>query len=91
MNYIGNYLPENIRSVLKRNISQEDLRNIVQATGVSYSSIQNIMNGTQPLTDHTAKAFEKLRAFSADNARSAIEQADVDLQVLADISDHVAA
>ena len=91
MNYIGNFLPEDVRKALKRNNSPEDIRNIVRATGVSSSAINYLLNGSQPMTEHTAKAFERLVEFAKDNTLQRIKELDIDRSILSDISDHIAA
>lgn len=88
MIYIGQYLPQEVREALKRNNTSQDIDMIARMTGVSGTTIRYLINGSQPLTDHSAKAFDKLVRFAKSNSLASIEQLADDREILANITEH---
>lgn len=76
---IGQPLPEDLRGRIKRYLGIKDYRKISRATGYSYSSVNNLMNGLQNVTRLNSEVVKQLAKTALDRAREQNKHARQDI------------
>lgn len=78
----GKPLNEKLSTVLRRNSSKDDFANIAAQTGISFSTIRDVLYRTNSLTKSNAKAIKALIEVAFDNSLAIQLQAEGDKKYL---------
>ena len=74
----GKPISEHLSVVLRRNSSKDDLANIAEVTGVSFSTIRDVIYRTNSLTRSNSKAIHSLLNIAFQNSLARQLQAEGD-------------
>ncbi len=78
----GKPLNEQLSIILRRNSSKNDYANIAACTGISFSTIRDVVYRTNSLTKSNSKAIKKIIRIAFDNSLARQLQAGGDKQFL---------
>ncbi len=78
----GKPLNEKLSIVLRRNSSKDDYANLVSHTGISFSTIRDVVYRTNSLTKSNVKAINALIRVAFDNSLAKQLQAEGDKNYL---------
>lgn len=78
----GKPLNEKLSLILRRNSSKDDYANLVSRTGVSFSTIRDVVYRTNSLTKSNVKAINALIRVAFDNSLAKQLQAEGDKNYL---------
>jgi len=74
----GKPINEKLSHTLRRNTSKDDFANVATTTGISFSTIRDVIYRTNSLTRSNSKAIEELLRIAFDNslARQLLAEGD---------------
>lgn len=78
----GKPLNEQLSIILRRNSSKNDFANIAAYTGISFSTIRDVVYRTNSLTRSNSKAIKKIIKVAFDNSLARQLQAEGDKHFL---------
>ncbi len=74
----GKPIGEKLSAVLRRNTTKDNLANIASITGISFSTIRDVVYRTNSLTKSNSKAIHSLTSIAFENSLARQLQAEGD-------------